>query len=237
MTKTIFIVGLLLLLVSCNAKNDECQGPSKASDPTALSEDAEPNTANCPNPESPIEEPVEDQPEDIDEDVPFEASQFGADVDLTKFDPTDEAKLLKAVSIIKKIIRSKEFKERVLNFTYNGKKEFLNNEGLSNAEIYQKLLDGDEELKPEIDHEMDLELELYYSNNNTVGYTYPNVLQIWMNTKYFDAYTPSEVAGNVFHEWTHKLGFSHASSYSVARKSSVPYALGYLMEELGKQYE
>jgi hypothetical protein len=84
---------------------------------------------------------------------------------------------------------------------------------------------------------MDLELELYYSSRNTVGYTYPSGLKIWMNTKYFDVYTPAEVAGNVFHEWTHKLGFGHDSRYSVSRNSSVPYALGYIMEELGKKFE
>ena len=84
---------------------------------------------------------------------------------------------------------------------------------------------------------MDLDLELYYSIRSTVGYTYADGLRIWMNTKFFDSYSPAEVAGNVFHEWTHKLGFTHASNYSLSRDSSVPYALGYLVEELGKQYE
>ena len=84
---------------------------------------------------------------------------------------------------------------------------------------------------------MDFELELYYASRNTIGYTYPDVLRIWMNTKYFDSYTPSEVAGNVFHEWTHKLGFEHATTHSVSRDSSVPYAIGYLIKELGKEYE
>ena len=82
-----------------------------------------------------------------------------------------------------------------------------------------------------------LELELYYSSKNTVGYTYPNTVRIWMNTKYFTPYTPSQVAGNMFHEWTHKLGFEHATSYSIARDSSVPYAIGYLIRDLGKKYE
>ncbi|MBA2403573.1 MAG: hypothetical protein H0V66_02280, partial [Bdellovibrionales bacterium] len=146
-------------------------------------------------------------------------------------------KVEKAIAIIKKVIASEEFKNKVINFTYGGKKTYVDNDGFSNEEIYQKLLDGSESLRPGNDHTMDLDLELYYSSKNTVGYTYPSGLRIWMNTKYFDAYTPSEVAGNVFHEWTHKLGFGHASSYSVSRDSSVPYALGYLIEELGKKYE
>jgi hypothetical protein len=62
-------------------------------------------------------------------------------------------------------------------------------------------------------------------------------LSITNATEYGMVYTPAEVAGNVFHEWTHKLGFGHDSRYSVSRNSSVPYALGYIMEELGKKFE
>lgn len=233
MTKTIFIVGLLLLLVSCN-QQDPC-----SSTPTKQMQDGTTAaSAECSTPETPTE-PAEpsDPSEEPGPDVPQEALQFDANVSLNEFDAKDEEKVLKAIEIIKEVIRTDEFRQRVLNFTYQGKKTFVDNDGLSNAQIYQKLLDGSETLKPEVDHEMDLELELYYSSRSTVGYTYANVLRIWMNTKYFDPYTPAEVAGNVFHEWTHKLGFDHASSYSVSRDSSVPYALGYLMEELGKKYE
>lgn len=114
---------------------------------------------------------------------------------------------------------------------------FVDNLGYTNEEIYKILLEASEKLNPGIDHKMDLDLELYYSYKNTVGYTYPNVMRIWMNTKFFNVYTPSEVAGNVFHEWTHKLGFVHDAQYSVSRDASVPYALGYLIRDLGKQYE
>jgi hypothetical protein len=233
MTKTIFIVGLLFLLVSCN-QQDPCSSSTekqKQDGPTTAS-------AECTTPETPTEpaEPT-DPSEEPGPDVPAEALQFDSNLSLNEFDDKDEEKVYKAIEIIKEVIRTDEFRQRVLNFTYQGKKTFVDNDGLTNAQIYQKLLDGSETLKPEVDHEMDLELELYYSSRSTVGYTYANVLRIWMNTKYFDPYTPAEVAGNVFHEWTHKLGFDHASSYSVSRDSSVPYALGYLMEELGKKYE
>ena len=231
MTKTIFIVGLLFLLVSCN-QQDPCSITKQSE------EGAQASAAACPPTEA---EPTPAEPDDPTEepspDVPQEAFLFDANVSLNEFDAKDEEKVHKAIDIIKEVIRTDEFRQRVLNFTYQGKKTFVDSDGLSNAQIYQKLLDGSETLKPEVDHEMDLELELYYSSRSTVGYTYANVLRIWMNTKYFDPYTPAEVAGNVFHEWTHKLGFDHASSYSVSRDSSVPYALGYLIEELGKKYE
>jgi hypothetical protein len=233
MTKTIFIVSLLLLLVSCEGQQN-CEG--QTTDESQVSQTQEkPLNSNCPVPEDPSEEdPGEDEPTG---EVPAEAALFDADVVLSKFDSNDEIKLRKALEIIKKVIRTQKFKDRVINFTYNGERRFVDNGGLTNAEIYQKLLDASEDLRPGIDHTMDLELELYYSSRNTVGYTYPSGLKIWMNTKYFDVYTPAEVAGNVFHEWTHKLGFDHDSRYSESRNSSVPYALGYLIEELGKQFE
>jgi hypothetical protein len=231
MTKTIFIVSLLLLLVSCQPPQEGCESATTDKPLITEAQDEKPlNTeGECPVPEDPQDGPTGE--------VPYEASLFEADVVLNKFDSHDEVKVRKAISIIKEVIRTQEFKDRIINFTYNGKKQFVDNEGLTNTEIYQKLIDASEELRPGIDHKMDLELELYYSSRNTVGYTYPSGLKIWMNTKYFDVYTPSEVAGNVFHEWTHKLGFGHDSRYSVSRDSSVPYAVGYIMEELGKKFE
>jgi hypothetical protein len=178
-----------------------------------------------------------DHEQSEDNKVPYEAFLFDADINFRNFKKDDELKVEKAVAIIKKVVRSQEFKNRVINFQYKGKKAFIDNDGLSNAEIYQKLLNGAETLRPVIDHKMDLDLELYYSRKSTVGYTYPSGLRIWMNRKFFNHYTPAEVAGNLFHEWTHKLGFTHAARHSVSRDSSVPYALGYLIEELGKKYE
>lgn len=232
MAKLILFICLSVFLLSCN-QNPDCQtqdGTQKAETGTAATCPSEPNPTE-PTPEEPSPE------EPVPGDVPHEALIFDAKIDFYNFEREDEEKVYKAIEIIKKVVASNEFRTRVLNFTFEGKKQFVDNKGLTNAEIYQKLLDGREDLKPEVDHEMDLELELYYSWRNTVGYTYPNILRIYMNTKYFDPYTPAEVAGNVFHEWTHKLGFTHASSYSASRDSSVPYAIGYLIEELGKKYE
>ena len=238
MTKSFFSVGLLLLLVSCNTKPEDC--PSATDEPLSTSiekEDAtSPTTTGCTPTENP-DDPGSDPSGEPTGDVPPEAQDFDINVSLTNFDANDEIKVRKAFEIIKKVVASKEFKTRVENFTYGGKKTFVDNDSFSNSDIYQKLLDGSEDLVPGMDHQMDLDLELYYSSRSTVGYTYATGLRIWMNTKFFDAYTPCEVAGNVFHEWTHKLGFTHASNYSVSRDSSVPYALGYLVEEIGKKYE
>ncbi len=166
-------------------------------------------------------------------EVPPEALTWDADVYLVNFDSAQEAKVHKAVELIKKVIATKVFRDRVLNYTYKGKKRFVDNDGFTNAQIYQKLLSGAEIIgnrKP--NNTMDVELELYYENTSTIGYTYPNTVRIWMNKKFFDKYTPEQVADNLIHEWTHKLGFGHAMKWSRKRDHSVPYAIGYLVEEL-----
>lgn len=219
-TKTI-LLAFLLSLMSCQ---DLQQTSSSSQSSSEIS----------------VEPPQEEEsPSDTSStnELPSEAYLFDASINFVNFKPDEEEKVYKAIDIIKAVIGSKEFKERVLNFEYNGKKEFVDNQGLTNIEIYQKLLDGRESLSPELDHQMDLELELYFSYRNTVGYTYPEELKIWMNKKFFRVYTPAEVAGNLFHEWTHKLGFSHSFRYNKARDYSVPYGLGYLIRELGKKYE
>lgn len=224
--KSIIFLALCLILISCNNAQD-----CKSSDTKEIKEEA---AASCDTPAprpDPQEEPI---PEG---EVPTEAFNFDASIKFFNFEVEQEEKVQKAIEIIKTVIASDEFRAKVLNFTYDGKRQFNNNGGLTNEQIYMKILEGSETLMPGKDYEMDLELELYYSSSNTVGYTYPNTVKIWMNTRYFTPYTPSQVAGNVFHEWTHKLGFEHASNYTTARDSSVPYAIGYLIRDLGKKYE
>lgn len=226
MVKSLLLSSLCLFLVSCN-NNTDCSTQSSTEETT------EGSKASCPAPEvTPTPDPGPDHGE-----IPTEAMIFEVNAKLTNFDSADEEKVQKAFEIIKKVVGTREFRNRVLNFEYKGKKEFVDNEGKTNEQIYQMLIDGKEELRPELDNEMDLELQLYYASNSTVGYTYPSGLKIYMNTKFFDSYTPAEVARNVFHEWTHKLGFGHASSYSTSRDYSVPYGLGDIIEQLGKQYE
>lgn len=226
--KALLIACLFILFTSCNNPDCSNQGSTlqKAEDSTS---------AVCPSP-TPDPDPTPN-PEPEPGEVPHEALIFDAEYTLTNFESADEEKLQKAIEIIKKVVGSNEFRTRVLNFTYNGKKQFVDNKGLTNAEIYQVILDGKEDLRPEVDNQMDLDLELYYSWQSTVGYTTPGQMKIFMNTKFFYPFTARQVAGNVFHEWSHKLGFEHAASYSVERDSSVPYAVGYLIEELGKKYE
>lgn len=167
------------------------------------------------------------------DDIPPLAASWEADLYLVNFNSRDEEKVREAVRLIKRVIVSKEFRERVLNYQWNGEKRFNNNHGFSNEQIYLKILEGAETLgKKGGNNAMDVELELYHQKTNTIGYTYPNTTRIWINTKYFSRYTPVKVADNLMHEWMHKLGFTHETKWSKDRDHSVPYAIGYLVEEL-----
>jgi hypothetical protein len=170
------------------------------------------------------------------EALPLAAQTFDAKIIFFQFNRTQQDKMEEAMAIIKMVVGTEEFRQKVLNYTYNGKKEFVDNSGLSNAQIYQKILEGAEKLQPAKNNIMNAEVELYYAANNTVGYTYPSSRRIWVNTKFFDNYTAAGVAHNLFHEWMHKLGFNHATNWSPSRDHSVPYALGYIIGQLGKDF-
>lgn len=181
----------------------------------------------------------EKQEESFNQNIIFDhslAQTFDADIDLFNFSSLQREKMEKAIEIIKLVIATEEFKEQVLNHTYNGKKTFVDNNGFSNEEIYQLILNGAEKLQPSRNNTMDAEVQLYYEDSNTIGYTYSSSRRIYVNSKYFNSYSAAGVAHNLFHEWLHKLGFNHASSWSVSRDYSVPYSLGYLMGEIGRDF-
>jgi hypothetical protein len=153
-------------------------------------------------------------------------------VELQNFTESQEEKMKEALKRLKIVINSVEFKERVLNHTFNGEKTFHENNGLTNEEVYQTLMDGAEELLPEIDEEMDLDITMYYKRSSTVGYTYPNTTRIWVNSRFFNGYSYGQVAANATHEWTHKLGYGHSKYNNSSRPYTVPYGIGTIIEDL-----
>lgn len=168
--------------------------------------------------------------------LPNAAYTFDSNIKFINTSVTQQEKFDKAIEIIKKVVATEEFRSKVLNHTYNGVKTFVDNDGFSNAQIYQKILDGSESLQPTKNNTMDMEVELYYAATTTVGYTYPNTKRIWVNTKYFNTNSVEKVASNLMHEWLHKVGFGHAQSYSTSRDYSVPYAIGRMISSLGTQF-
>ncbi|HXH76277.1 MAG TPA: hypothetical protein VNJ08_15000 [Bacteriovoracaceae bacterium] len=168
-------------------------------------------------------------------DVPTLALTFETEVKMIDFSRDQEEKVEKALDLIKQVIASEAFKRGILNKTYMGQKRFKDNDGLSNLKIYNKILEAAERLIPSKNNQLDVELELYLDNRSpALAYTFTHVKRIWMNKKFFNNFEPYQVAGNIFHEWLHKLGFKHGVKASSSRKHSVPYAVGYLVRDIAR---
>ena len=167
--------------------------------------------------------------------VPPEALDFATKLTLVQFSLTDQEKVEAAADLVKRVIQTQEFKDAIVGFTYNGKKTFVDNNGLTNLQIYDRIIIAAERLTPAKNYTLDAEIKLYYEDTNTIGYTYPSTTRIFMNKKYFNRYTPYQVAGNLTHEWLHKMGFTHAVASTSSRPYSVPYAVGYIVRQLAAE--
>ena len=226
------ILLMTLMTVSCDKSGDgsPTDDGTIITDPVTDGGDTDPGTD--PEPGTPTEP---DAPP-VNTDVPNEALTFDANVDYMNLTATQEEKYNKAVELVKKVVATEAFRKQVLNHTYAGVKQYVDNRGRTNAQIYQSILDAAETLKPVKNNTMDLGVKMYYTNNSVVGYTNPSITYINVNTKFFNNYDINEVAGNLFHEWLHKVGYGHDSAATARRPYSVPYAVGYMIRSIGKNF-
>jgi hypothetical protein len=130
--------------------------------------------------------------------------------------------------LLEKVLNTVEFRDRLLAM------KFTNNLGKTNLQIYNKILSGSETLSSETDYEIDIDVQMYHENNRVVGWTKPSVIWTKLNRKFFNQYNYAEIACNAFHEWLHKIGFDHSSARD---HKSIPYSLGYLVEDMIKEME
>lgn len=169
--------------------------------------------------------------------LPISSHAFDVTLKLKGFNQEQEQKIFKAIGLIKKIVLSPDFKEAVISKSFNNEFTYKDNAGLTNEEIYQKIMEGRELVgqNTEANGIMDLELVLYRDDeSNTIGYTYPHISHVYINEKFLNRFEPYQVANNLFHEWLHKIGFDHSVEKTPEREHSVPYALGYLVKDMAK---
>lgn len=170
--------------------------------------------------------------------VPNEAFTFDFKIKTIQMPRTYEERLARAVELLREVFASPEFRERILNHRFLGRRGFSLNKGYNNEEIYRLILSGTERLHPIRNNTMDLEVELYTDfESKVLGFTLPRSRRIWMNRKYFLKFSSAEIAANLTHEWLHQLGFAHARERTEERKYSVPYAVGYIVKELAQERE
>jgi len=152
----------------------------------------------------------------------------------------ESQKLQQATALLSRVLGSAEFRQRVLDYSRRAGPGFADNDGLQNAQVLEKLLAASEDFASDPDGEVDLHLEirdLGWFQRHTVGYTYPNKPLITQNRRFFAQSSAAEVAGNLAHEWVHKLGFGHDKRATAQRPDSVPYAVGRIVEELARKLE
>jgi hypothetical protein len=219
-----------LTSVSCNKSGGSSSGQSTQSTSTASGSG---NTTTDPGTGTTDPTP---KPPTGTSSLPAQALNFTTNVTQVNFTADQKAKYDKAVQIVKLVVATEEFRKQILNYTYNGAKQFADNRGLTNAQIYQSILDAAETLQPAKNNRMDIEVELYYAANTVVGYTNGSTKRIYVNTKFFNQYAANSVAGNLTHEWLHKLGYAHDFAVTAKRPYSVPYAIGYIMGNIGKNF-
>ena len=155
----------------------------------------------------------------------------------------EQAKVLLAENHIRRAVNSFEFNQFVLNFQYRytyytgfwrwktahvvSNNCFIDNDGLSNREVYEKIMSGAETLYPEIDNEADMFLRIDRHNKRGVlGYTYPNSKFQYIYNWFFKKATYKQIAGSLVHEYCHKQGFIHDFKRTARRPYSVPYQVG-----------
>lgn len=147
-------------------------------------------------------------------------------------------RMMFAIEMVREIVNSETFKEMVIGYTNEfGQRSFTRNQGMTNEEIYLKLMEGREVVEPDTPREMNLHIKRYrpwWPWSKVIGYTkigkskfmYVN----WRKYKHFDSIA---MASNIVHEWIHLMSFRHDSAQD---HDSVPYAIGYITGELAKKY-
>lgn len=178
-----------------------------------------------------------------------QSGNFKVTIDLQgNYSPEEIAKVQMAASHMAMAIGSEKFKQFCKDFNYSYRScsgmlwwkrcknvvvdAFNWNKGLTNKAIYKRIMSGQEELRPGVDNEADITLIIdRRRTRNVVGYTYPNSIKQWIYSKFFNRYTYKEVAGNIAHEWCHKLGFDHARGYHYTRQFTIPYSIGYFVRD------
>jgi hypothetical protein len=215
MNKTI-IISSILLLTACN----EIPYSTITNNPVPIEDKSAPSPTT-----PPITPPIVDLGTGGLKVVIHESNNFSN---------TDLERLEQARVILENVLNTEEFKQKVLHFTYLGEETFVQNNGYSNLEVYNLIMAGAEQYPKQtpVNHLMDLYTELYYGSSGVIGYTNPSVPTIYMNNYYFSDYTPGEIAGNLIHEWLHKLGFDHDYNSTARRPYTVPYAIGYIIDDL-----
>ena len=159
---------------------------------------------------------------------------------LVNYTNEGRAKAARVKEILETVLNSEELRQAILNFEYEGKKQFVQNNGQTNEQIYETIRKGIELAYAGKENTFDIENEIYWPRRmkrwSVVGYTYPDSSRIWSNGNYFYySLTRTDLAAHFMHEWLHKIGYDHDGNSTARRPYSVPYAIGELVGEIAEK--
>lgn len=134
----------------------------------------------------------------------------------------------KAEDVIKQVIASQEFKDRIMNYDFGNIK-------YTNEEIYQKILEGaetDNEIK---DNVMELVIEVIPQKTTSRIYKImAGIKKIFFFLNLFHKATPASIAENLFFHWLGKIGLDQ--TINSTSQLTVQDAISKIIGELGKKY-
>ena len=119
------------------------------------------------------------------------------------------------------------------NYTTRVLTGFKNSGELTGLQVYEHLMLGKEVLSNTADRTLNVHLKIdRRTKRGVLGYTYPSTPKQWIYSWLLKT-TPEKIAGNLAHEWVHKMGYGHAYRFNSTREHTVPYAVGYFV---GKEH-
>jgi hypothetical protein len=164
----------------------------------------------------------------------YHISPYCIELTAEGFSEQDIPKLQAAINHISLFLGSPQLEDFIISFNYEmlicsgflwWKKyhptrfyEFHLNNGKSQKEIHAQITES---------KHIKLFLKLDPNDRKDLaGYTRPNTRWQWICKDFFYLMDYKMIAGNLVHEWLHKLGYDHGSFSDPLTKYSVPYAIG-----------
>ena len=162
-----------------------------------------------------------------------------------------KARFEQAQMILEEVMNSESFKIKVLSYKRESdkvrefQKNYLWNDSdklLTNEQVYNILMQGNEFMIPETESEMNLFSRIkkcsWWSRlsiwcRKVIGSTNPSSSKwIKMNYKFYKKFKTSQMVNNMVHEWIHLLGFLHGNENI---REEVPYVVGAIAGEVAKE--
>lgn len=163
----------------------------------------------------PNKEPVTELPEVVVsiQETPQATKVFELSVSTKNITEEQTNRFFKLSALATKVLNDPELKERMLKAWWDGKPGFQDSPD-SPEKVVETLLASNILVKVEMRRN---------SYRSVTAWTFPTVEEIYFNTRNFNSRKDCAVIGTLFHEYSHKKGYRHASS---KRSLSVPYYLG-----------